>query len=198
MNKIFFLCIIFFFACKQKVSRDIPINKKGDKVLSYRWDSLARGKLSLRELKHGYDSLAIRFWYSQFKVNQNYIVEFFYKHDSLVGKKVTYSTGAWYFDSAIMYSALKIIPQSVNEKRLTISKLQFDSITSYFKIPFLPNMHNIPNLIDNVADGNSYGIEVATKNSYRFYEYTNPELFKEQFKEAELFFDFTQFVERNF
>jgi len=52
------------------------------------------------------------------------------------------------------------------------------------KIVTLPNMDNIPELVDMIDDGVDFNIEIASKYQYRFYSYHVPEQFQDKFWQA--------------
>lgn len=66
------------------------------------------------------------------------------------------------------------------------------------QIMTLPDMDNIPGLVDNWTDGISYHIEIATKNQYRFYSYHLPGKFQDEFWQAKKMVDILRLIESEF
>jgi len=109
-----------------------------------------------------------------------------------------YSQNKWvasnyiYYDTDNIIDSLHLITKQVAND--TASKIQHyltkDSILN------LPTQIAIPNFRDNTADGETFYIEIATKNFYKHLCYHNPEYFTDQYTKQ--FSRLLNFIESNF
>jgi hypothetical protein len=128
--------------------------------------------LGLESTEKGFDSVQIRIWYDC--INTPHF---------LVGLKNT--NGKWKAELCrIIYPPTwQRSGDSISGKIIQGSPKsgwpKFISQLFNLKILTLPNDYEIPNFkYDAVTDGCGAEVEIATKNTYRFYAYNNPELYK--------------------
>lgn len=122
--------------------------------------------LNLPIIFKGVDSFELRIWSFGFWTRTDLFV-------------LRYSQNKWvaanyiYYDTENIIDSLHLITRQVaNDTALKIQHyLTQDSILK------LPSQFAIPNFRDNTADGETYYIEVATKEFYKQWSYHNPQYF---------------------
>ena len=182
--------IVIFFGCKDnhnsqdslyqfKHPTDTTFEKETPTSgYSYKSDKYKEKQLGLENIESGFETLQIRLWvdYALYKGKELYNIKNkngkwsaeFYKmmterneegEDSIVSKEIKNVTPTSGWDS--------LLTNLVNLKIVT-----------------LPNMDNIPGLVDMIDDGVDFNIEIASKYQYRFYGYHSPEYFQDKFWQA--------------
>lgn len=178
-----------------KFKKEIPKNKNGDTSVFYKIIQKKVSLLSLDSLQNGFDSLEIRIWTT--------CSELIY-YNLIVIKKSNSNWTATEFiltdwgqtinkDSVKMMRIRKLDPE-YNKDTVEIIKVRnlmpiggwdkFLIKLFALKIMTLPNMNDIPGLLDTWSDECTYSIELATKNEYRFYNYHCPHNFQDKFWQA--------------
>jgi hypothetical protein len=187
---IFLALIVVFSACKENQNlhedlyelrppsdsnfkKEIPAN-----YYNYIGDKYKEKQLALEYIESGYENFQIRLWidYALHKGRELYIIK--------------NKNGTW---SAQVYKMMT--EQSIENRDSIVSKeiksLDPKSGWDYLltnltdlKFTTLPDMANIPTLIDMIDDGVYFNIEIANKYQYRYYSYHSPEQFQDIFWEA--------------
>lgn len=157
----------FLYYSGKSNNKRIDSTIKQDKADRERW-------LNLQSIERGFDSVQIRIWYGCAILGNDRLIvlananhswraevsKLQYQWDSLTQR----------FDT-VTRSVVSKLPQSGWRK--FINQL-FD-----LKTLTLPNEQDIPNFAErSITDGCSVEIEIATKDCYRYYYYTNPDLYE--------------------
>ncbi len=159
--------------------KEIPTYANGSADLFYELVKQKEKQLKLDTLESGFESLQIRIWYDyDLRINRELLV-------------LKYTNGKWkgeHFEMLVKWDADKNVETVTGSKINSVTpKSGWESFIHRLldlKIMTLPNMDNIPGLVDNWTDGVNYNIEVATKKQYRFYGYHLPEKFEDRFWQA--------------
>jgi hypothetical protein len=139
-------------------------------------------ELNLSQLDKGVDSFELRIWNDGiFIENDLYILK--YGKSGMMATNIRYGTrypkpNEKVFDT-ISPDITSLIIDSFKTKRIfsiANSKLILDTIKSFY-LDTIPSQNQIPNFSDNIADGFSFTIELATKNSYKILYYHCPEYY---------------------
>jgi hypothetical protein len=176
---------------QSSIFKDIPTNNKGEPVLSYLMDMQKIRALNLDTLGLGFDSIQVRIWltYGQLR-KENLII---LKNDK---KK-------W---SGQFYDLL--IDHAVNEEPVILEK-KIEGISpksgwpNFIKKLFdldlmdLPSWENISGYGLGLHE-DSYSVEIATKNRYRYYDYVRPADRANEFPEAKKMESILQLLEEEF
>jgi len=158
------------------VTKDIPVNRKGEAVLYNQLCSSRDylGKLDTLEL--GYDSLQIRLWYAYHLKNPE-------EHIVVIKKDSTWSAElhdiAWFRNDDTAYIVKREIKQGMPRIGWpsfidSLVKLNILTLPDQTKVPDMHLVYNAPVII----------VEVATKTTYRQYAYTVPLDFVNKFSQA--------------
>lgn len=175
------------------VTKEIPLTKKGKPDFFYKLIKQKAAQLKLDSLEKGYDSLQIRIWYDySFLENQQLVV---IKRVSQKWNCELYTLKVDWNDSS-RYD--KIISKIVIEKEPISGWDNFTKQLLDLKIMSLPDMRKVPGYNEIIgADGNSFNVEIATKDKYRFYGYWEPGNFS-QYWQAKNMEDILRLIEREF
>jgi hypothetical protein len=142
--------------------------------------------LNLTPIDQNVDSFEIRLWISTMFVEQDLIV-LKYTDTSWVTQKIRYFTGV---DGVTHFKNKKIKPT------ITLPLL-IDSLRQ-MQIDKLISQDVIPNFFDNVADGVTYNLEIATKGNYKLLTYHCPEHFAKTEINNKRFLDLVLLVDKYF
>lgn len=168
------------FRSKYDFIKDIPVTENGEKDPFYERTKARSDSLHLENIEDGHDSLQIRLWYDYQLLQQRKL---------LVLEKVESKWKAYSYkllikevwdkenDGYLKYKGENI---KIVERKEVYPKsgwINFTTDLFRLKIMTLPHMDQIPGLQDMWLDGVDYNVEVATKNTYRFYNYHLPEKF---------------------
>lgn len=146
------------------IIKEIPKYKNGQYNVFYTAYSNAAIALGLDKIENGFDSLQLRIWYPE-RVQQHVVVII---RISKGWKATLYTYEEVYdivngIDSINNIKVRKLAPQS--------GWISFTKKLIGLNITTLVDSDNIPNYSGGGADGNSYCVEVATNDKYRFYTY---------------------------
>jgi hypothetical protein len=156
---------------KKKIRVEIPIDRMGRPRLLYKKTEHLSSLLHLDDLKYGFDSLQIRFWYFYPFQAESRLILLKYKKEGWEGRQYYFtSTSDSLLSNIRGVSQRKLIPKSGYPKL-------WDKLHS-LHIETIPNSEDVGVL--GGADGTLYAIEYATKNSYRYIDYPNPAEYKEK------------------
>ena len=159
--------------------KEIPTYKIGGVDLFYELKKQKEKQLKLDSLESGFDSLQIRIWYDYALLTNRELI---------VIKRTNHKWTADHYEMIVEWDALRNTETITtnNVKSLIPKSGWHDFITklSDLKIMTLPNMNDIPGLVDKWHDGVTYNIEVATKKQYRFYGYHLPGKFEDKYWQA--------------
>jgi hypothetical protein len=162
--------------------KEIPAYADSTVVYSYIFRKKDEKRLGLDKLESGFDSLQIRIWHGHGLLIPTYL------------HVIKRSGGKW---EAFQYQ----IGDPDGSPTVTVTPLtpksgwdNFIEKLSDLKITTLPNMTDIPGLIDNWADGTYCDIEMATTKTYRFYYYHQASGFSAQFWQAKNIVDILKLI----
>ncbi|NNV57142.1 hypothetical protein [Limnovirga soli] len=144
-------------------------------------------KLSLTQLNKGVDSFEMRIW----------VGSMFVEHDLILLK---YSDTSWQTQRIRYFKSEDGVMHFKNENvvKPTITlPLLIDSL-KIFQIEKLISQEQIPNFVDNVADGVTYNLEIATKGSYKLLTYHCPEHYSKTEINNKKFLDLILLVDKYF
>jgi hypothetical protein len=160
--------------------RDIPYHSDGTERGSYSTKQRFIKKIGGDNLENGFDSMQIRIWT-------------YYKDiDSLNLYVIKNTSGNW---SATVYEAHYNYSFERNEESIILKDSEGvsktpksgwkDFLQSLFELEIarLPDATKVRGT-EGITDGNTFFIEVATNNSYRFYEYPDPFLVQDSIPET--------------
>jgi hypothetical protein len=190
MQKLIPLLFVFFiFSCHQQFKKEIPPRENG----SYDLKKQKERQLQLDSLESGFNSLQIRIWYDYSLVT---------KRELIIIKKVKNQWTGMYYKMEVDWNPFKYTETITNRKSEFITpSFGWDNFTKKLfdlKIMTLPNMADIPGLINDWDDGSTYNIEVATKNQYRFYSYHEPDKFEGKYWQAKKIVEILKLVSGEF
>ncbi len=149
------------------VIKEIPAYKNGQYSAFYTKAKRLSDILSLGNIDSGFDSLQIRIWYPQMSTSkmilisrlpekwEAYLYTFDEEHDVLKG-----------IDRIVNIKSKKLKPETGWQK--------FTHELFGLGITTLPNSDNLPEYNGGGMDGESYSVEIAQIDKYRFYTYNEP------------------------
>jgi hypothetical protein len=144
-------------------------------------------KLNLTPIDNGVDSFELRIW----------VGSMFVEHDLIILK---YSDTSWLTQKIRYYKSEDGVSHFKNEKLIKPAitlPLLIDSL-GQMQLDKLISQEEIPNFVDNVADGVTYNLEVATKGSYKLLTYHCPEHFAKTEINNKKFLNLLLLVDRYF
>jgi len=153
-------------------TKEIPAYTDSTVIYSYKIKQQDEKKLGLDKLELGFDSLQIRIWHGHSLMTPQYLHVI--KRTSEKWEAFQYKID--YKDDS---STVKVTPLSPNS-----GWDNFIQKLLNLKVTTLPNMTDIPHLVDDWEDGTYCNIEIATKKAYRFYCYHQASEFSNQFWQA--------------
>ncbi len=187
---IFLALIVVFSACKESQNlhedlyqlrspsdsnfkQEIPANR-----YNYVGDKYKEKQLGLEYIESGYENFQLRLWVENIPHNRAelYVIKSKNGKWSALGYRMMTGSSIENRDSIISKEMKNLEPKSGWDYLLT-------KLTD-LKVITLPNMTDIPGLIDMVDDGVYFNIEIANKYQYRYYSYHSPEQFQNIFLEA--------------
>ena len=187
----FIIAIIVLLSCN---SADTAIKSEPAKVAKVDTFKLARQKalsdqalkLNLTQIDKGVDSFEMRIW----------VGSMFVEHDLIVLK---YADTSWLTQKIRYYKSADGVTHFKNEKiKPTISlPLLIDSLKQ-MHLDKLLSQEQIPNFVDNVADGVTYNLEISTKGKYKLLTYHCPEHFAKTEINNKKFLDLVLLVDKYF
>jgi hypothetical protein len=176
-----------------KFKSEIPTWRDGRPDLFF---SLAQQKgkqLSLQSLESGFDSLQIRIWYDY---------SLFTQRDLLIISRTNSSWTAFIYNLTVAWDSFTDTEKIKTKKyKGVIPKNGWDNLINkliQLKITTLPNMDDIPGLMDGWTDEISYNVEVSTTKMYRFYGYHLPDKFQDKYWQAKNMVDILRLIEKEF
>jgi hypothetical protein len=120
-------------------------------------------KFNLPDITKGVDSFELRIWKSS-NLTPDYFTILRYSDDGWVGHKAAYYENDKELDSLVIWRI-----------ELVDSVEKVATFLSDSNVLNLPSQHAIPDFIDNVADGQTCTIEIATNGFYKALHYHCPE-----------------------
>ena len=144
-------------------------------------------KLNLIPIDKGVDSFEMRIWVGSMFVEHDLII-LKYLDTSWLGQKVRYyksEDGVTHFKNERLLKPAITLPLLIDSLRV----IQLDKLIS---------QEQIPNFVDNVADGVTYNLEIATKSSYKLLTYHCPEHFSKTEINNKKFLDLILLVDKYF
>ena len=144
-------------------------------------------KLNLPSIEKGVDSFEMRIW----------VGSIFVEHELIILK---YSDTSWQTQKIRYYKSEDGVTHFKNEKIIkpTLSlPLLIDSLKQINLDKFI-SQEEISNFVDNIADGITYNLEIATKGSYKLFTYHCPEHFAKNEINNKNFLDLLLLVDKYF
>jgi hypothetical protein len=144
-------------------------------------------KLNLTPIDKGVDSFEMRIW----------VGSMFVEHDLIILK---YSDTSWQTQKVRYYKSEDGVMHFKNEKivKPTLSLPSLIDSLKQIRFDKFISQEEIPNFIDNVADGVTYNLEIATKGNYKLLTYHCPEHFAKTELNNKKFLDFVLLVDKYF
>ena len=161
------LTLFSFFGLMSQNNDQIDIPKFNNSLEGHFYESIRKSSevLKLEDLQKGVDSLEIRIWF------------FYSKRDQTFGKVHIYKyEDNWIGNASYGSSTLVDISPKSGWKSF-ISKLLKKNIMT------LQNQRDIKGFNLMIFDGDTFCVEIATKDAYRFYSYNSPDMTK-KYKDA--------------
>lgn len=175
----FTLLSFFGLIGQNNVQLDIPTFNNGLKGHFYESIRKSSEVLNLEDLQKGVDSLEIRIWFFYSKRDQTFGKVHIYRYDDNWIGKASYG-------SSIL---VNISPKS--GWKSFISKLLKKNIMT------LQNQRDIKGFNLMIFDGDTYCVEIATRDDYRFYSYNSPDMTK-KYRDAKKMNRILKLVKREF
>ena len=195
MQNIYFiltLTLYFFVACKGQTTsthqslefvdttkpfkKEIPIYQNGGVDIFYELAKTKQKQLGLDSIENGFDNLQIRVWYDFALVRERKLV--------VITNKDTNWTATVY-DLQVDWDGKTetILSQKVKQVTPKSGWASFSKELLALKILTLPDQDDVKGYYGG-TDGETYNVELATKNQYRFYGYWTPQLYQDKFWQA--------------
>jgi hypothetical protein len=205
-----FLCLIIvaisatnFCLCKEQgpsslapqdkvdtVVKDIPLDKNGKVVASYKYKNEIVSKLKIDTLENGFDSIQIRIWYGYAFKDTAQLVIVKNRNDKWSADLYTLLPSFNKNRNAIESINSLVLIKEPKSGWIKFMKELFD-----LQIMTLPDMDKIaPNIV--IADGDGVVVEVSTKNQYRFYHYLEPSSIQDKLPQAKRMENILQHIEK--
>ena len=195
--RIFLLAIIFsnFFSCNNKNSISQPdSNIAGLDTIDCTRQNKAKQyfseqaiSLNLPSIRQNADSFELRLWISSMLV-EHCVIILVYKDSLWYSYKINYHVSE-------NGGKINYVKEKVESEALTKSL-----VDSLMLIDFsnLKSQNEIKDFKDNIADGVSYNLEIATKKSYRILTYHCPEHFAKTEINNRKFLDIVRLLDKHF
>jgi len=142
--------------------------------------------LKLLPIGNGADSFELRLWVSSM----------FVEHDLMI---LTFKNQTWESHKIRYYKSEDGVTHF--KEREIKTKFSINNLVDSLKVvdfSSLPSQEEIKNFKDNIADGVTYNIEVATKSSYRHLSYHCPEHFAKAEINNKRFLDIIYLLDKHF
>ena len=193
LNTTIILTILFLIACEVKnnssdyykafidttnsFKKEIPADPNIDLNIFYRLIKDKQQQLKLDNLEKGFENLQIRFWYDYALVSEKVLI---------IIKNIDSTWKASVYNYKVDWDGRK---ETVLSKKISSVKPKsgweiFLKKLLDLKILTLPDEKDLTDYGGH-TDGNSYHVEIATKNQYRFYGYGEPQHYKDRFTQAQ-------------
>jgi len=170
--------------------KEIPTYPGGGVDIFYELAKAKQKQLGLDNLESGFDNLQIRIWYEFSLVRER--------------KLVVITNGDTYWKATIYNLQVDWDGQTETILSKTVKQVTpksgwdvFLKKLMDFKILTLPDQNDIPSY-GGGNDGNTYNIEVATKNQYRFYGYWEPQVYQDKYWQAKNMVDILKLIKQEF
>jgi hypothetical protein len=173
-----------------RFKKEIPTWKNNEPDLFYKLTQQKVKQLKIDSLQSGYDSLQIRVWYEYSLITLRNLLIIKRTNSTWTVTKYT-MTVDWNPNNLTE----KVKVQRAENLNPKSGWNSFLNKLFALQIMTLPNMDNIPGLVDGWTDGISYNIEIATKKQYRFYSYHLPEEFQDKYWQAKNMVEILKIVE---
>jgi hypothetical protein len=159
--------------------KEIPTYEDGGVSIFYELKKQKEKQLKLDSLELGFDSLQIRIWYDYALLTNRELI---------VIKRTNGKWAADHYNLEVGWDAFKNTEKiKATEVKAVTPKSGWNNFINELlslKIMTLPNMDDIPGLVDGWTDGVTYNVEIATNRQYRFYGYHLPDKFEDEFWQA--------------
>jgi hypothetical protein len=167
------------------VTKEIPLDRKGNPDLFYLLAKQKARQLELDSLELGYDSLQLRIWFDYSLSKRKHLV---------VIKRVK---DKWLCQLYIMethYDASKD-RETILTKNIKVVQPKSGWII-FTRTLFALKITTLTSGPEGGMDGVGYNVEVATKHQYRFYEYWSPETTQDKSWGSKNMVEIIKFLER--
>lgn len=173
-----FIILLTLFSCKAKRPEAIDSFKTliSDTSITHRpnieidFSRKQSELLNLPIIFKGVDSFELRIWSFGFWTRTDLFVLRYTQNKWIASNYI-------YYDTENIIDSLHLITRQVAND----SALRIQHFLSQDSILRVPSQIAIPNFIDNTADGETYYIEVATKEFYKQWCYHNPQYFDDPY-----------------
>ena len=144
-------------------------------------------KLNLTPIENGVDSFEMRIWVGSMLVEHDLVI-LKYIDTSWLTQKIRYYKSE---DGVTHFKKEKLAKPTISLALLidSLKQMQLEKIVS---------QEEIPNFVDNVVDGVTYNLEIATKGNYRLLTYHCPEHFAKTESNNKKFLDLVILVDKYF
>ena len=144
--------------------KEIPRDRKGQPIGEYQWVRSISAQLKLEPVEYGYDSLQLRIWLGHSLAIEKHLVVITRQQGKWKGRLFTLRVkwNATNDTQRVVSRTVREIHPSMGWDKLMGQLLRLDITT-------------LPNGPDGGMDGMEYAVEVAVKDSYRFYRYWSPD-----------------------
>lgn len=181
MKNVFILFVLtLLFACNNNtqdgITRDIPRYIGGSYDIFYLLAKDKQKQLGLDSLENGFHDLQIRIWYDHSLVKERKLI--------IISNKDSIWTATIY-EMQVEWDGVSetVVSKKVRDASPKAGWPTFSRRILELQILTLPTQDDVEGYSAG-DDGTTYNVEVATKNSYRFYSYWEPHGYKDRFPEA--------------
>jgi hypothetical protein len=147
------------------VRKEIPHDRRGRPFYTYLVDHQKAAQLKLDPLELGFDSLEIRIWLDYSLAINNQLIVLTRKDGQWKGRFITIAI------KQNLRGDSELVVHSSNVA--VVPKMGWEI---FIKELFALGITTLPDGPGGGEDGIGYDIEVATRNTYRFYSYWSPEI----------------------
>jgi hypothetical protein len=170
--------------------KDIPAYKNGTFPSYYLNKSKVEKMIGIHSIEGGFDSLQIRIWYGYSRTDSGQLAI------------ISRNQGMW--DMQFYYFRYLLDKGKISSiSRRVVSSTPKEGWTDFAASLFADSIIQLPDQMKirdfpDYADGNSVIFEVATKNYYRIFSYTEPKLAESNFPQAGKVVDFLEVIRSQF
>ncbi len=179
-----------FIDTTKPFKKEIPTYPDGSQDIFYKLAKTKQKQLGLDSLESGFDNLQIRIWYDFSLVRERRLIVITNRGTNW--KATIYNLQVdWdgHTETIISKTVKQVTPKS--SWQIFLQKLM------NFQVLTLPDQNDIPSY-EGGNDGNTYNVEVATKNQYRFYGYWEPQMYQDKYWQAKNMADILNLIKREF
>lgn len=165
-----------FIDTTKSFKREIPTYINGHFDIFYELAKTKQKQLGLDSIENGFNDLQLRVWYDFSLVRERKLV-------IITNKNSTWTATVYELQVHWDGNTETILSKKIRNVTPKSGWVDFSKKLLDLRVLTLPDESDIPNY-ELGNDGNTYNVEVATKNEYRFYGYWEPQASQDKFWQA--------------